>query len=218
MIAPLSLDEMERDALTELVNIGVSRAATSLGTMVNQEILLSAPGVAIVTRHEAAQVLGGSGDTDLVAVHQRFEGDFAGQAMLVFPEINSLELIRAVTGGMLPLEDIIRLEQEALAETGNVILNCCLATIANMLRITLKMSLPEILRGSGTELFEPHGITTSENFVLMLYIDFSVRPRDIRGHISLLMDLPALTTLKALLIKFIERMTGEEPPANHRAL
>ena len=83
----------------------------------------------------------------LVAVHQAFEGDISGRALLIFPETNSLELVRAVTGGDLPLEDIIELEQEALAETGNVILNGCLATIANMLQRNLKMSLPEMVRG-----------------------------------------------------------------------
>ena len=49
------LDELELDALTELVNIGVSRAAASLRDMVGREILLSVPSVAIVTRSEAAR-------------------------------------------------------------------------------------------------------------------------------------------------------------------
>src|SRR6185369_4381833 len=90
----------------------------------------------------------------LVAVHQIFEGDITGRALLIFPETKSLELVRAVTGGELPLEDIIELEQEALAETGNIILNGCLATLANQLNRSLTISLPEILRGEGHEFFE----------------------------------------------------------------
>ena len=39
----VALDEMERDALTELINIGVSRAAANLRTMINNEVLLSVP-------------------------------------------------------------------------------------------------------------------------------------------------------------------------------
>ena len=58
-----------------------------------------------------------------------------------------------MTSGNLPLEDILELEHEALAETGNIILNGCLATIANLLQRTLKISLPEILRGDSAALF-----------------------------------------------------------------
>ena len=83
-----------------------------------------------------------------------FEGDITGRALLIFPDTKSLELVRAVTGGELPLEEIIELEQEALAETGNIILNGCLATIANMLQRNLKMSLPEILRGEPDDLLQ----------------------------------------------------------------
>ena len=145
----VQLEELERDALAELANIGVSRAAANLREMVGQQVLLSVPAVAIITRDRAAQIVGDQANGDLVAVQQAFAGDFSGRVLLIFPETNSLELVRAVTGGELPLEDIIDLEQEALAETGNIILNGCLATIANILRRTLRVSLPEIIRGEG---------------------------------------------------------------------
>lgn len=100
------LDELQLDALTELVNIGVGRAAASLRTMVGEQVLLSVPSVAVITRERAAQIIGESETSKLVAVHQAFEGDLSGRALLIFPETNSLELVRAVTGGGLPLEDI----------------------------------------------------------------------------------------------------------------
>jgi chemotaxis protein CheC len=91
------------------------------------------------------------------------------------------------------------MEHEALAETGNVILNSCLATMANMLKRSLTMTIPEVLRGDGAMLFEVDRDRTADGLVLFLYIDFAVRQRDIRGYIAMLMDLPALTTLKELL-------------------
>jgi chemotaxis protein CheC len=142
----ITLGEDEIDALTELVNLGVSSAAVSLRTMVGSEVLLSVPAIDIVSRTRAAEIIGRQDSGKLVAVHQEFEGEVSGRALLIFPEANSLELVRAVTGGGLSLEDIIDLEAEALAETGNIILNGCLAIIANMLERTLKISLPEILR------------------------------------------------------------------------
>lgn len=202
----VALNELELDALTELVNLGVSRAAASLRHMVGDEVLLSVPSVAVVTRARAARIIGDASDGRMVAVHQAFDGDISGRALLIFPETNSLELVRAVTGGGLPLEDIIELEQEALAETGNIILNGCLATIANMLQRSLQMSLPEILRGSGPDFFAlPDAAEAEQQVVLFLYITFSVRQRDIRGYIAMLMDLPALASLRQLLVELIRR-------------
>ena len=56
-------------------------------------------------------------------MRQAFRGEFSGWALLIFPESNSLELVRAVAGSGLPFEDILELEHEALAEIGNIILN-----------------------------------------------------------------------------------------------
>ena len=206
------LTELELDALTELVNIGVSHAATSLREMVGEQVHLSVPNVRLVSREEAIAVLRERETSRLVAVHQVFEGDITGRALLIFPETKSLELVRAVTGGDLPLEDIIELEQEALAETGNIILNGCLATIANMLQRSLKMSLPEILRGEAPQLLEFKPPPESGDVVMFLYIDFVVRERDIRGYVAMLMDMPSLAALKGLLGEFIERTTGEAGP------
>jgi chemotaxis protein CheC len=46
--------------------------------------------------------------------------------------------------------------------------------------------------------------------VLFLYINFSVRNKDIRGYIAMLMDLPSLEALKALIAGFIDRVIGDE--------
>jgi chemotaxis protein CheC len=202
------LSELELDALTELVNIGVSRAAKSLADMVQEQVHLSVPRIHLVGRDEAVGLLPGGESARLVAVHQIFEGDLTGRALLIFPETRSLELVRAVTGGDLPLEDIIELEQEALAETGNIILNGCLATIANMLDRSLKMSLPEILRGEGPIFFDLQPPPEKGDVVMFLYIDFVIKQRDIQGNIVLLMDMPTLANLKILLGSFIERTTG----------
>jgi chemotaxis protein CheC len=212
----IALGEMEQDALTELVNLGVSRAASSLRVMVDQEILLSVPGVAIVPRSQAAQMIGGHQLTKLVAVRQDFEGDFFGRALLIFPETKSLDLVRAITGGELSLEDIVALEHEALAETGNIILNNCLATMANVLRRTLRVSLPEIFRGDGNELFGLSTTPDTNDVVLVLYINFTINHRDITGYIAMLMDLPALQGLQDLLHDLVLR-TSEPPLTPHAA-
>jgi chemotaxis protein CheC len=198
------LSAIEQDAIAEIANIGVSRAAASLRAMVSEQVLLSVPEVRIVSRESAAQLVDGGDSTKLVAVQQSFEGPFSGKALLIFPQTQSLELVRSIVGADHSLEDVIDLEQEALAETGNIILNGCLATIANVLHSTMRMSLPTVVRGDGAALFDVEGGEKAGNMVLFLYIDFTIRNRDIRGFIALLMDLPSIAALKEIVREFIE--------------
>ena len=202
------LSELELDALTELVNLGVSKAAASLAIMVREEVALTVPRVALLSRSEAIRTLGKRESNNLVAVHQVFEGDITGRALLIFPEEQSLELVRSVIGSELSLEELIEMEQEALAETGNVILNSCLATIANSLAGSLKISLPEVLRGDSSRFFALEPPPQAGTTVLFIYINFAVRRRDIAGYIAMLMDMPSLSSLQILLQRWIERTSG----------
>lgn len=210
MTDELSLDELERDALTEVVNIGVSRAAAALRKMVGQQVLLSVPAVEIVTYKAAAALIGQRENDELIAVRQDFGGAFSGRALLIFPESRSLEVVRAVAGDDVPVEDLPELEVEALAEIGNVILNNCLGTMANMLQQPLKMTLPHVVRGNGEDLFAlPSEIPDEAGLVLFLYINFSFRDCNIRGYIAMLMDLPSLSALRLLIADFIARVTAD---------
>jgi chemotaxis protein CheC len=206
------LSALELDALTELVNLGVGRAAVNLREMVGEQVHLSVPLLKLVGRMDAAALLDQRDGSTLVAVHQIFEGDITGRVLLIFPEVKSLELVRAVTGGELSLEEIIELEQEALAETGNIILNGCMATIANLLDRSLKMSMPEILRGNGPDFFTLPPPPAAGDVVVFLHIDFSIKQRDIDGYIVMLMDMPSITALNGLLGEFIARTTGAPAP------
>jgi chemotaxis protein CheC len=211
-VGKFSLGELELDALTELVNIGVSRAATSLGSMVGEQVLLSVPSVEVVSRAMAAELIGQPGNELLVAVRQAFHGEVSGRAMLIFPERNSLELVRAVAGVHLSLEDVLELEHEALAEIGNIILNACMATVANQLRRSLTMSLPEIVRGNGGGLFDLT-VSMEDDVVLFVRVNFSLRGRDVVGYVAMVMDFASLASLKELIVEFIVRTAGSPDPA-----
>ena len=68
----------------------------------------------------------------------------------------------------------------------------------------MRMSLPSVVRGDGEMLFDVRGGPADGNLVLFLYIDFTIKNRDIRGFISLLMDLPSIAALKKIVHDFID--------------
>ena len=201
LIEPLT--ELERDALAEVSNIAMARAAGSLRQMVGHQVLLSVPQVDIVSKARAGEIIGGSRKLALVAVRQDFDGPFAGRALLIFPEANSFELVRIVVGRELPLQDIGSLEDEALAETGNIILNSWIAAIANLLKQSLKISLPIVLRGDSEVMLKS---TEEQKLVLFLHILFEVSTKEIQGYVALLMDIPSIDVLRALLADLVGRL------------
>jgi len=202
-ITPLS--DLERDALAELSNIAMARAANSLRQMVEYQVMLSVPSVDIVSKATATELIGKPDAPTLVAIRQDFTGAFSGRALLIFPEASSLELVRVVVGRQLPLEDIVNLEDEALAETGNIILNSWVATIANLLKSGLKMSLPTVVRGDSRQMFRGD---ESQSLVLFLHIKFEISMKEIQGFVALLMDIPSVEELRSLIADFISNATN----------
>ena len=184
----------------------MARAANSLRQMIKNEVLLAVPSVEILTSAAATTLVAKPDNPKLVAVRQDFAGAFSGRALLDLSRKNSLELVREVVGRELPLEDIVDLEDEALAETGNIILNSWVATIANLLKSALKMSLPIVIRGDSQHMFESHA---TSSLVLFLHIKFEIRQKEIGGYVALLMDIPSLDELRSLIAAFIASVTAD---------
>lgn len=199
------LTDLERDALGELSNMAMARAATSLRKMVDTEVRLAVPSVDILTRQEAAQRVLGT-NPNLVGVRQDFSGALSARALLLFPEASSFELVRLVVGRQLELEDIAELEDEALSETGNIILNSWVATIANLLKQSFKVSLPIVVRGDNRAIFEVDVV--GDSLVLFLRIKFDIKQQEVHGYVALLMDVPSIDALRVLVAEYIASVAG----------
>ena len=193
------LTDVERDALSEIANVAMGRAATSLRRLVHNEVILTVPSIEILLDSDAVRVITRSDQPVLIAVHEDFRGLFSGRALLIFPETNSLELVRAIVGREMPLDEVAELEIEAIQETGNIVLNSWVATLANLLKHNLVMSVPQVIRGDGKTIFA----SSKARLVLFLHINFSVRDTTINGYLALLMDLPSMEALRALISDYV---------------
>jgi chemotaxis protein CheC len=107
--------------------MGMHRAAATLRQMVREQVLLSIPTATIIPREIAARFVQENSKPQLVAVQQSFDGSFSGQALLIFPQTRSLEIVRSILGDKHSFDDIVTMEHEVLAEAGNIILNPFLA-------------------------------------------------------------------------------------------
>ena len=183
----MKLSEIERDAICELVNIGMGQAARSLGKMVDDRVLLTIPALELVEHENVETLLDGRMGSSVTAIKERFSGAFQGDAILVFPEVHSLELVRSLLDEDMPIESLTELEQESLLEVGNIVLNACLGTFTNILKCRLNIDLPVLCRGSIDTIFGKQ-INPQNTIYMVMRIDFTTQKKMIKGYLVFLFD------------------------------
>ncbi|HBN47675.1 MAG TPA: chemotaxis protein CheC [Thalassospira sp.] len=207
----IDLSELEHDTISELINIGVGRAAASLLEMVDQPVELTVPTITFVERFSDSN-LTSSPEEVVSAVSQSFDGPFKGEAMLVFPEKRSLELVRRLLKVDVPLDTLTDLEQEALMEVGNIILNACLGSIANVLGEPINCSMPTFRKRETRALLNEDTAFDAASgkmpVLMILHVQFMLRQNDIDGYVLFVMDLDSIQTLKELVRRFLENALG----------
>ena len=186
---------LELDALTEAFNLSLGEATAAFSAIVREEIELSVPVVEFVARDELARRLQGSQaggvDDRLCRINQHFHtGDgFATDALLLFPEQGSLEIVRRMLGADTSAEHITELEQDALAEIGNIIINSCMSSLADLFGSEIIGSLPRVQSSSVARLLEDKA---PDSLVLMARIGMKMSAHNLSGFVLFLMDVPSI--------------------------
>ncbi|MBT5228966.1 MAG: chemotaxis protein CheC [Methylococcales bacterium] len=196
------LAELEEDLLGELFNIGVGQAADALSSMVEQEIKLSVPEVDFITVTELAHYLGE--EDSICSVAQQMTGPFNAKSMLLFPEENSLEIVRKMLGAELPDETLVELQQETLSEIGNIVLNACIGALSRSVNEEFKVSLPVFRLAKSHELLDD--TAEPNDIVLFIRINLVLSESDITGYLVFLMGSLSLQKLRDVLKVMLDNL------------
>ncbi len=185
----MGLSEDEKDALLEIFNIAVGTAASTLSEMVGSEVQLSLPDLALIERPELMRKT----KSTVSAIYQDFEASFGeGRAVLTFPEEKSLGLVSALMGQETVPPEITSLEEEALTEVGNIILNACLARLSDMAREEIVVSVPRYQKADALGVIAPSD--SALDGALLLSIQFDLEDRAIEGRLLFFLELDSLRT------------------------
>jgi len=203
-----NLSELEHDALVEIFNIGVGKAAAAMSAIVNEAVTMSVPSISFLNRANAAQMLSGEQYGERICgISQHYDGAFQTEAILMFPEDKSLEIVRLMVGEAVPLDELTEMEQEAMSEIGNIILNSCVGTLANIFERELHGSLPVYHVGTSDEILTASG-SPADTVVLMLHIDFVLEAHQIHGYVAFILDVSALHDLTEQIDLYLARVMG----------
>lgn len=198
-----SLSELQLDALTEIFNIGAGRAASSLSEIVGDEVKLSVPRIQLYQSSEINADTLSLNSPRLGAVKQHFSGPFNADAMLLFTEERALEIVHDMMGSQVGIEDVAEFEQEAMCELGNIILNACLSSMADMLGLTLDSSLPVYSVGATDAILRQIISDANQPLMLVLHIDLAIEKRHSQGYLVFLLSSSSLQELLVHIERFI---------------
>lgn len=200
------LSSLHLDALTEIFNVGAGRAASSLSGIVGDEVKLSVPSIEIVRPDDVDGRLLAQSDGKFSAISQHFSGPFDADAVLLFTEENTLEIVRDMMGSQMSIDEVADFEREAMCELGNIILNACLSAMADMLGITMDSSLPSYKVESLHDIVGRITESCDQPYILLLHIDLAIEKRHTEGHLIFLLSSASLNNLVTQIQRFIDGM------------
>jgi chemotaxis protein CheC len=192
----MKLTALQQDALIELLNIGFGRAAASLSHLTGHRVLLEVPEVTIHRVEDMAAVLEQVVRTDAASVHQIFSGPVAGDALLILDHQGASMLKELLTNEpALPLA-IDASAREVITEVGNILLNACLGTFGNLLKVQVSFSVPHLsLENIGAILESLRVDRTGLEYALIIHAGFRLRDAEVKGYLVIVLSVASLDRL-----------------------
>lgn len=205
----MQLTPAQHDALSEIANIGASRSAKQLSLLLDDEIHLSVPEVAIVSVPELPGAIGIAVTDDVACVYQDMSGCLTGKARLIFHTHESRMLVQMLVGSVPVLSGISMqiYEHEAMKELGNIIISVCISTMTDMLGKGTRLAIPMYREGVFEEIVEED---SSNAGVLVMKTALTAGRRGISGVLIVTLSLPDIIDLLKSLDNFLAGYAGQQ--------
>ncbi|MFA4861434.1 chemotaxis protein CheC [Methanoregula sp.] len=200
----MELDADAVDAIRELINIGVGRAAGMLNEITQCPITLKVPSISIESMEKLTRILD-ENVPPLSTISLHFKGTMSGVAALVFPQESAALLVTLMTQEDKDAQDLDVMRIETLKEVGNIIINAVMGSIANVLDQHLNYSLPRYQEIRISALAQSLK-ESADNRVVLANAHFHLEGTTISGNILLILEIGSMDAL----LEGIERMTSRD--------
>jgi chemotaxis protein CheC len=196
----MELNPEQKDALTELVNIGFGKAANALSILVGKRVILDTPEVNIYTVEKLADSLSLLAQREMTTVHQLFSGKLAGDIMLIMDLESStilLDLLQGGPGSPHPLTDD---DRDSLVEIGNILLNAFIGSFGNLLNVRISFAVPRLSLESIHHMVDTLTIDQRNiNYAMVVKIFFRLTEGEVSGFMVIVMGIESMEALLSAL-------------------
>ena len=202
------LTDKQNDALKELINIAFARTAASLSGLSGHRVWLDVPVVSLCPIDELPQSVSNLIAGEVATVHQIFTGPVRGDALLVLNYEGAITLTNLLAEKERRTRDLDVSAREALTEIGNILLNACLGTFGNVLKVQVSFSMPRLHMENLDHLLRSISIDAEElRFAVVVSTAFHVRESAVSGYLVIVLGVSSLDHLLRAIEDWEESQT-----------
>ncbi len=202
----MELNDFQRDAITELINIAFSRAAASLSDLTGNRVDLDVPEVSVHPIRELPDALSGLVKGEVATVHQVFAGPVAGDALLLLNFDGAATLVDLLTDAPVPKRLMGSSAKEVISDVGNILLNACLGVFGNLLQVRFSFSVPRLHVEALGAMLGSLVIGKDElHQALVVGAKFRVRQSEVTGCLVLVLGIASLDLFVTAVEDWAER-------------
>ena len=197
----MEVSEKHRDALLEIINIGIGRGANVLNQIVEHHVTLETPSLDIFDEKSLMKFLATWTDKDYAAVEMGFSSTFSGSGLLIFPSEKANKLVELFVRDLHINSSSDILNISALTEISNIIINSVFSTLSEQFEVELKYAIPEYRHGMIDDIikFEPGEYG---KVVLLCKTSFKVIELDISGNLLLVFSIKTFNELLSMIDQY----------------
>lgn len=133
------MNNIEKDILTEILNICLAKAADSFAKISKEDVLIQVPDIKLVKEENALRDLIKRQDIDLM-IQSEIKGDIYGQTLLLFSNRQVDMLNNVLTDKIDPADQ--KLRESLLLEISNILTGTLVTYLANILKLNMYGSVP----------------------------------------------------------------------------
>ena len=140
----IQLQDDQKDAMQEVINIGASHAATALSQMVNKEIKIGIPNIKIIPIEETVECV--QCEEVIAGVFLKITGELPTHVLMLIGFESALQLSNLLLGSEPDLYkgDLDEMEQSAIKEVGNIIMSSFFDSVTELIGISMIPGPPAI--------------------------------------------------------------------------
>ncbi|MBE5945976.1 MAG: CheY-P-specific phosphatase CheC [Lachnospiraceae bacterium] len=189
-----NLSAQVHNALTELGNIGAGNAATSLSVLLNSEMTMSPPQVALYDFNSLEGILGGP-DATVVGVLSTVTGDMNAMLLFVVGMEDAEHLVKVLLN--YDIEWHSEMGLSAVKEIANIIIGSYVASLETLSGMKIRSSQPEICIDMAASILSVPCIEFGKvsDKALLINSQFKTGDKEINGYIMLVSEVHSFDTL-----------------------
>ena len=198
-------NEEQRDALQEVVNIGMGTAGATLGSVLESLVGLSIPKIDLVRLEQLADLPSAVGwtDDDACVIRQAFYDHLDGEVIVLFGRQGQAHLSKKLGYGD---ETDEATDQELLLDFTNVFVGACMNGIGRQLGLDLSFSPPSILSITSPISTTLQNLDVSVDTLLLINVDFVLHECSFRSRLVILLPHHSTLVLKQAVERFVESL------------